>query len=109
METVYRTTIKGIKYYSALGDPMSALGDPISALGESMRQTMTERDWAMEQICVQLNCEDGVSIEGLKECFRPHHETDPPCFTIIIDHTDELITERIYHKTRPKQIYITCC
>lgn len=49
----YRTSAKGRYYWSVLGDPAFLNKKEIDD-GEKLRKTMTPRDWALEQVCTQL-------------------------------------------------------
>jgi len=50
----YRTSVKGLRYWSVLGDPQFRTHQELVE-GEKLRKSMTPRDWALEQVCTQLN------------------------------------------------------
>lgn len=49
----YRTSQKGVAHWNNLGDPYFLSAQQLSD-GKAMRAAMTPRDWAYQQVCVQL-------------------------------------------------------
>lgn len=53
MATRYYTTQKGDDHWAVLGDPSMLTKEEVLQ-GKELRATMTKRDWALQQVCVQL-------------------------------------------------------
>lgn len=53
MAARYYTTALGARHWDVLGDPVFLSAKDIER-GKALRASMSQRDWALQQVCVQL-------------------------------------------------------
>jgi hypothetical protein len=101
-EVGYVVTEKGRKAWDLLLDPRYFTPEQ-KATAEALRNSMTDRDWAMQQICLQLDttpeaCPRGVAPSYIKWVMKDIWETEhsgPPDGFLYqqIYHTEEIFDE----------------
>jgi hypothetical protein len=95
----YVTTKRGRAHWAILGYP-AGFTEAQQKRAARTHAKMTERDWAHQQICVQMGCGEALSSEDIKSnaslCLRdcsPKDWQDGSCVRLQLEDTDSLIQE----------------